>query len=69
MLYSFIAVYSWSMPKFQEQGNNIPSPLYYALTDFQCNKCGSQVEWNYVFNDNNSPEYIARHCGQDYLTI
>ena len=55
------------MPKVQEQGNSIPSSLHYALTDSQCNKCGAQLEWDSEFNDINSPKYIARHCGQDYL--
>jgi hypothetical protein len=55
------------MPKVQEQGNNIPSSLHYALTDSQCNKCGAQLEWNAEFSDISSPMYTARHCGQDYL--
>src|ERR671938_385161 len=55
------------MPKVQEQRNSIPSSLRYALTDSQCNKCGTQLEWNAEFSDINSPKYIARHCGQDYL--
>lgn len=55
------------MPKVQEQGNSVPSSLHNALTDSQCNKCGAQLEWDSEFNDINSPKYIARHCGQDYL--
>jgi hypothetical protein len=55
------------MPKVQEQVNNIPTSLHYALTDSQCNKCGARLEWNAEFNDINSPRYTARHCGRDYL--
>jgi len=55
------------MPKVQEQGNSLPSSLHYALTDSQCNKCGTQLEWNVEFNDINSPKYTSQHCGQDYL--
>jgi hypothetical protein len=55
------------MPKVQEQVNNIPTSLHYALTDSQCNKCGAQLEWNAEFNDIHSPRYTARHCGRDYL--
>ena len=55
------------MPKVQEQRTSTSSSLHSALTESQCNKCGSQLEWNPQFNDINSPKYVARHCGQDYL--
>ncbi len=55
------------MPKVQEQRTSTSSSLHSALTESQCNKCGVQLEWNPQFNDINSPKYVARHCGQDYL--
>jgi len=55
------------MPKVQEQRTSTSSSLHSALTESQCNKCGAQLEWNPQFNDINSPKYVARHCGQDYL--
>src|SRR4051794_9109452 len=53
------------MPQVQENG--IVSRLHYALTDSQCNKCGSQLEWKAEFDDINSPKYTAKHCGQDFV--
>jgi hypothetical protein len=52
------------MPKIQEQGNSIPSSLHYALTDSQM---WTTNRMNSEFNGINSPKYIARHCGEDYL--
>jgi len=53
------------MPKVEENG--MPSSLHYALTDSQCNKCGTQLEWKAEFNDINSPKYIAKHCNDDFM--
>ena len=53
------------MPRVQQNG--IVSRLHYALTDSQCNVCGTQLQWKAKFNDINSPKYIAKHCNLDYI--
>ena len=44
----------------------MPTSLHYALTDSQCSKCGSQLEWSANFNDINQPKYMSQHCDQEY---
>jgi hypothetical protein len=41
--------------------------LHYALTQLQCNKCGSPLEWRTNFSDINQPRYISSHCNQDFI--
>ena len=53
------------MPRVQQNG--IVSRLHYALTDSQCNVCGTQLQWKAKFNDINSPKYTAKHCNLDYI--
>ena len=53
------------MPRVQQNG--IVSRLHYALTDSQCNVCGTQLQWKAKFNDINSPKYTAKHCNLDYV--
>jgi hypothetical protein len=43
------------------------SDLHYALTQLQCNKCGSPLEWRTNFSDVNQPRYISSHCNQDFI--
>lgn len=38
-----------------------------ALTDFECNGCGAQLEWKADFKDINSSKYTAKHCNEDYI--
>jgi len=39
------------MPNVQEQANSIHSPIYQALTNSQCNKCGAKLERRAEFTD------------------
>jgi transposase-like protein len=43
------------------------SDLHYALTQLQCNKCGSTLKWRTNFSDINQPRYISSHCNQDFI--
>lgn len=41
--------------------------LHYALTDSQCNACGSHLEWRPDFGDISRPRYISNHCNYQYI--
>lgn len=41
--------------------------LHYALTDSQCNACGSHLEWRPDFGDISRPRYISDHCNYQYI--
>jgi hypothetical protein len=41
--------------------------LHYALTDSQCNACGSHLEWRPDFGDISRPKYISNHCNYQYI--
>jgi transposase-like protein len=43
------------------------SDLHYALTQLQCNKCGSTLKWRSNFSDINQPRYLSSHCNQDFI--
>jgi transposase-like protein len=43
------------------------SDLHYALTQLQCNKCGSTLKWTTNFSDINQPRYLSSHCNQDFI--
>ena len=43
------------------------SDLHYALTELQCNKCGSPLKWKTNFSDVNQPKYFSSHCNQDFI--
>jgi hypothetical protein len=43
------------------------SDLHYALTELQCNKCGSPLKWKTNFSDVNQPKYFSSHCNQDFV--
>jgi transposase-like protein len=43
------------------------SDLNYALTQLQCNKCGSTLKWRSNFSDINQPRYLSSHCNQDFI--
>jgi hypothetical protein len=43
------------------------SDLHYALTELQCNKCGSPLKWETNFSDVNQPKYFSSHCNQDFV--
>lgn len=43
------------------------SDLHYALTQLQCNKCGSTLKWKSNFSDINQPRYLSSHCNQDFI--
>lgn len=53
------------MPRIN-QGDTI-SDLHYALTELQCNKCGSPLKWKTNFSDVNQPKYFSSHCNQDFF--
>ncbi len=54
------------MPRIEQNNNNMPISLHYALTDSQCNICGRQLEWKADFDNINQPKYVSQHCNQDY---
>ena len=41
--------------------------LHYALTELQCNTCGSPLKWKTNFSDVNQPKYFSSHCNQDFV--
>jgi len=41
--------------------------LHYALTDSQCNACGSHLEWRPDFGDISRPRYLSNHCNYQYI--
>ena len=43
------------------------SDLHYALTELQCNKCGSPLKWKTNFSDVNQPKYFSSHCNQEFV--
>jgi transposase-like protein len=47
--------------------SDIISNLHYALTELQCNKCGSPLKWKTNFSDVNQPKYFSSHCNQDFV--
>jgi hypothetical protein len=49
-----------------KQSDTIPD-LHYALTELQCNKCGSPLKWKTNFSDVNQPKYFSSHCNQDFV--
>ena len=53
------------MPRLEENGMVLR--LHHALTDFEYNRCGAQLEWKAEFKDINSPKYTAKHCNEDYI--
>ena len=41
--------------------------LHYALTESECNACGSHLEWQPNFNDISIPRYVSYHCNYQYI--
>ena len=40
--------------------------LHYALTESECNACGSHLEWQPDFDDISRPKYVSHHCNYQY---
>jgi hypothetical protein len=41
--------------------------LHYALTDSECNACGSHLKWQPDFDDIGRPKYVSHHCNYQYI--